>query len=79
MYCVLSIKMPNPKFSSQTKEKLVSSNARQAVENIIHDHLSRWLEEKPHYTRLLIDKTLQASRAREAARKARDIDRKSVV
>ncbi len=77
VYCVLSIKMPNPKFSSQTKEKLVSSNARTAVENIVYDSLNRWLEEKPHNTRAVIEKVLEATRAREAARKARDLTRQN--
>ena len=77
LYCVVSIKMPNPKFSSQTKEKLVSSSARQAVENVLYDDLSRWLEEKPHYTRAIVEKVLEAGRAREAAKKARDISRQN--
>lgn len=77
LYCVVSVKMPNPKFSSQTKEKLVSSSARQAVENVLYEDLSRWLEEKPHFTRAIVEKVLEAGRAREAAKKARDISRQN--
>ncbi len=74
--CVLSIKMPDPKFSSQTKDKLVSSEVRPVLESLVADGLSQWLEEHPADARLLISKVVEAAVAREAARKARDLTRR---
>ncbi len=69
---VLSIKMPDPKFSSQTKDKLVSSEVRLIVENIISDKVSTWLDQNPGVTKTVIEKIMQAAIARDVARKARD-------
>jgi DNA gyrase subunit B len=74
--CVLSIKVHDPKFSSQTKEKLVSSEVRPVVEGLIGDRLSQWFEEHPAESRSIVGKVVEAALAREAARKARELTRR---
>jgi DNA gyrase subunit B len=74
--CVLSIKMPDPKFSSQTKDKLVSSEVTPAVSGVIGDALARWFEEHPTEARSIMAKVVEAASAREAARRARELTRK---
>lgn len=77
--CVLSVKMPDPKFSSQTKDKLVSSEIRPVIEAVVNDQMEKWFEEHPQETKKIMARILEAAMAREAARRAREMTRRKTA
>ena len=77
--CVISVKMPNPRFSSQTKDKLVNAEIEGVVTSVVYEGMQAYFEENPNLAKMIIDKAVNAARAREAARKARETVRKSVL
>ncbi len=77
--CVISVKMPNPRFSSQTKDKLVNAEIEGVVNSVVYEGMQAYFEENPNLAKMIIDKAVNAARAREAARKARETVRKSVL